>query len=109
MIKKCYVIESGCIYEGGGVDGVSLEYDIAIEYAKSIVLERQKENDEHYEWYIEHTNEMILNDPTLYKDLTKEEFDEYIKSNHSIWKQETEKYWSDGMNYIRVIEMDLIK
>ncbi len=107
-MDKCFVIEEGCNYEGGGVSGVSLDYEKAITYAYSLVKERQIENDEHYKWDIQHTKDMRRDDPTLFKDFTEDEFQEYLESKHQVWKEEKKGYWSNGMDYIRVGEMDFI-
>jgi hypothetical protein len=84
--KKVWVVTSGCIYEGGGVDKVFATKERALEYAKAKAEEENKE-----EWRAEYVSNYV---------------DGTTVTGH-FYTTKDGKYWSDGTDYIDCSEWEV--
>jgi hypothetical protein len=79
----CFVVQSGCRYEGGRVVAVSLSYERARDKALELVAQEQADDDE------------------VWADTGEEE-------RPARWTEEKTDYWTNGMDFVYVKQMELI-
>jgi len=111
--RDCFIIEQGCVYKGGGVVALSLNFEKAVEYASKLVVKEQKEDDRHREWCLKSHIEYVKKDPEAYEVKDPENYKgEYYVHTKEVWKEEEFrdgcKYWSNGMDFISIVKQKLI-
>ena len=84
--KYCYIIEFGCVFEGGSVYGSSLDYDITRKHALKLVEKEQKFDDLTYGDEKDH---------------------ELIPINN--WIETKKNYWSNGLDFVSIKKMKFLE
>ena len=116
--RDCFIIEQGCSYEGGGVVAVSLSFEKAEEYSLKLVEKEQEKDDKHRAYCLKSHIEFVLEDPEKYNIKDPENYTgEDYKHSTKDWKTEDfggdnkddeERYWTNGMDYISIKKQKLI-
>jgi hypothetical protein len=92
MQGKCYVVSSGCVYEGGWTESVHLSKESAIKVAKKLVGYRQQDNNEAYE-----------------RSRERHKVAGYKPPEKIVYRKDKEReYWTDGYDYVQVVEFELM-
>ena len=114
-IEFCYIVESGCVYEGGSVDVASLDFDKVVEYCLNLIKEKQVSDDRQNDRMLKHHIEYALKHPESYgiTDPEKYKGEDYVPSKKK-WEEEEDpfslgKYWSNGMDFISIRKEKFIK
>lgn len=91
-MNKVWVLHSGCIYEGGGLDGLYKNY----EDARTAALEKVKKENA---WRDDANNE-----PSNVDDFGIPEFD----YNFSLYEEKEENRWTTEVDYIEIFEQEIL-
>lgn len=88
-LKGVYIISTGCVYEGGGAIGASLDYKKVRERALEEVEKERRGDLQMYEWEKKGCFEYLVEEPPK-------------------WEEENKDYWTNGMDFVSILFMEFI-